>query len=398
MRLRVALASVALVGTLLAGALPATVLGADPAATMTSLILIGIGTTIEQHTPVTAQMPVGAPGDGWETDATLTLTEAGVVTPLCVVPAVVDNSTSCLVPGLGVGVHVLTATYSGNTLFASSGSDPYTLEVIPDVVHSASVTVQYSTFYPYKDGYRDTLAITGNRHEPIAVTIRIYNSAGTRVKLVSIARAGGAYKYTWNGRNSAGTMLAAGKYKVVQRLVDAGGTTKDVTRYVNLSAKRLHWSTTYVTKLGSSYSSRGTAGTGSVTRNTAAGSVRIKAPGSYFANWASVGYQFTLPSAVAYKGLYFQVYFSGALWAAPNDIKLQNFSTCPLTSGAWDEACFDHDGGLGAESATTRQWTSAHGSPTASRSGRTVRGMASIVAGTFYIYKARVKVTYAVLR
>ena len=59
-------------------------------------------------------------------------------------------------------------------------------------------------------------------------------------------------------------------------------------------------------------------------------------------------------------------------------------------------ACFDHAGGLAGS--TVPAWVSTGASPTNNRSGRTVRGAVSILAGTFTIYKARVKVTYGLLK
>ena len=89
--------------------------------------------------------------------------------------------------------------------------------------------VNYGTFYPVKDNYRDTLKISGNRQEPIAVTIRIYNANNKRVALVTKSEATGAYSYSWNGRDGK-KLLPAGKYRIVQTLVDEAGTTRAVTK------------------------------------------------------------------------------------------------------------------------------------------------------------------------
>lgn len=384
---------------LIAGLLPTIAAAADPVPSWMSMTPIGYGLSIEQHQALDMQMSVGTTIDGWATDATMTLAEDGVATPICVVAVDPTNDTRCTLPTLSVGTHVFTGSYSGNALVAPSSSPPVAIEVTPDLVHATGVTIGYSTFYPYRDGYRDTLPIKGARNEPLTVSIRIYNGSGTRVKTVSLARATGAYTYIWTGRNSAGSMVPSGKYKVVQKLVDDFGTTKTITSYATLSHKRLYWATTYVTKLGSSYVSSGTSGSASVTRSTTSGYAKLKASTASWGNWAGAGWQFTLPAAVAYKGLYFQVYHSGIKWSAPNQISMQNFSTCPLTSGDWDEACFDVVASIGSvTSNTTKLWSSVHGSATANRSGRTVRGLASVSGGTFYIYKARIKVTYGVLK
>jgi hypothetical protein len=43
-------------------------------------------------------------------------------------------------------------------------------------------------------------------------------------------------------------------------------------------------------------------------------------------------------------------------------------------------------------------WTSVAASPTYDRYGRTVRGLVDASVGTVYVYKVRVKVTYATLQ
>ena len=52
-------------------------------------------------------------------------------------------------------------------------------------------------------------------------------------------------------------MLPAGKYKVVQKLVDTAGTTKSFTAYVNLSTKKLVTVTKTITKNGSALAAFG---------------------------------------------------------------------------------------------------------------------------------------------
>ena len=46
----------------------------------------------------------------------------------------------------------------------------------------SGVGVAYSTFYPYKDNYRDTVAIRGTLLEPASVTIKVYSSTGRKVR------------------------------------------------------------------------------------------------------------------------------------------------------------------------------------------------------------------------
>jgi hypothetical protein len=104
-----------------------------------------------------------------------------------------------------------------------------------------------------------------------------------------------------------------------------------------------------------------------------------------------------VPSATLYKSLAFQVYMQGGSYIAPNTIKMQNFSTCPLSGGDWDTGCCDRAAALGADS-SARSWASTKGSTTNHWSGHTVRGLVSVYGGSYYIYKARAKVTYGILK
>ncbi|HEY8438889.1 MAG TPA: LamG-like jellyroll fold domain-containing protein, partial [Candidatus Limnocylindrales bacterium] len=161
-----------------------------------------------------------------------------------------------------VGAHTYTAEYPGDAFYQASTSTALPVTIAPDTVDAASVTVAYAVFYPYKDGYRDTDAIKGNRIEPLSVSIRVYNANNGLVKSVSLARAAGAYAYAWNGRTSSGTMLAAGKYRIVQTLTDAFGTKKAFTSYATISSKRLVSHSTYVTRYGYPPTATGQGGTG----------------------------------------------------------------------------------------------------------------------------------------
>src|SRR5262249_5475256 len=157
----------------------------------------------------------------------------------------------------------------------ANGSNAQTqLTIVPDTVH-ASPSVQYTTFYPVKDSYRDTVAIRGTRDEPVSVSIKIYSPTGSLLKTASYASATTPYSYAWTGKNSGGTIYAEGKYKIVQTLKDAFGTTKVLTSYVTLSKKKLYTYTATISKLGSSVSAKGGFNGGSVTLSTASGYARL---------------------------------------------------------------------------------------------------------------------------
>jgi hypothetical protein len=375
---------------LLVGASAATVSAVDPISSAVFGSWFDAGQPLEAHHVITLAASIQTTSDQFATDATVKFEEVDGHAVPCEIAVDPGNQTQCTIPSLAAGTYHYKVTYSGNTIVAGSVSDPFDLTVAPDAVHATGIGRNYSTFYPRKDGYRDSLSIYGTRFEPIAVSIKIYNSSNSLVKSVSKALGTGAYSYAWSGRNSAGTILPSGKYRIVQKLTDGAGTTRTVTLYANLSKKVLVTKTTYVTKNGSTISASG-------------GAVRISTTSHYaklhgsLSSLAVVGYQFTLPSAIAYKSVRFQVYAKAGWTVPPNAIAMQNFTSCALVSGVWDLSCFDHVGSLGYSS-TALHWNSTTGSPSQNRSGRIVRGVAVVQSGTIYIYKARVRVVYQILQ
>ena len=290
-----------------------------------------------------------------------------------------------------LGTYHFVAEFSGDGNFEAQTGAPFAVHVVSDVVEATDVGVTYSTFYPVTDGYRDREKITGRRQEPASVSIRIYSPTHRLVRSTSVAKGTGLYGYQWNGRIGS-TILASGRYKIVQTLTDAAGTKKVVTSYANLSHKRLVTKTAYVSKSGNLVSAKGTEPTAKVTLSSTGHYAKLTSTtGS-----AAVGYQFTIPSATKYKSIWFQIY-TKAYFAAPgNEMGLQNFATCPY-SADWNTGCFDRwhtfgftNGGPG--------WAATSGSLTNNRYGRIVRGTVVVTYGTVYVYKARIKVVYQVLK
>jgi hypothetical protein len=289
-----------------------------------------------------------------------------------------------------VGAHVYSAEYAGDGFYLPDTSDPAEITIVADTVDASGLAVQYTTFYPYKDGYRDTNAIKGTRLEPLSVAIKVYNPSNSVVRSASYARASGAYSYVWNGRNSLGAVLPAGKYRIVQTLTDAFGTKKSWTLYAYVSAKKLVTHSTYVTKYAYPPAASSDGGTGAGYYSSTSKYLKLVAGSDGF---VLAGWQFALPSATVYKSLKFQVYAKSP--ASPfNQIGAQNFSWCALSS-TWYADCFDHF--LPIRSSTTA-WYSTSLSPTYNRTGRTVRGMIAVEYGTVYVYKVRVYVSYATLQ
>jgi hypothetical protein len=304
-----------------------------------------------------------------------------------------DGDRSVTFDSLPVGVRRFIATYSGDVSYAPGASTAYSLNIVADAVDATGVGIEYSRFYPVRDGYRDTVAIKGSRAEPISVAIRVYNSGGSVVRSASVTRGTGAYSYRWNGRNSSGSIRAAGTYKVVQTLTDDFGTKKAVTSYVILSKKKLVTYTKDVTKLGSSLTAKGKSGTGSVSVSTSAGYAKLYAGSGY----ALAGWEFRIPAATVYKSVSFRVYATARLSAPATQIGMQNFTTCARTTGAWYDSCFARWAGVGNSTGSLAWYKTSGTSSSSYRSGRYVRGMVDVEHGTVRVYKARVRVVYQVL-
>jgi hypothetical protein len=261
---------------------------------------------------------------------------------------------------LPAGDHSLTVEYAGDGKYAPD-TTPVDLPVGVDFVDVSGVGLNYTTFYPYKDGYRDTVTAHGTRNESISITIKVLSPAGKTLKTASIAAGTGAYAWTWTGKNASGTMYPAGKYRIVQTLKDGNGTVKTVTTYVTISAKRLY---TYTKAIIKDYAHR-------------------EAQGTYTVAWA-----FTLPSATIYKKLVFAVYGKSGTGGGlgPHD-----FTAC--SKSTLSTACATRSAGVGF----TNGWYSVTGSPSHDRSGTFVRLYAASSTRT-WLKQGRVTVTYQILK
>ena len=290
------------------------------------------------------------------------------------------------------GVKHFEAGYSGDTTHEGSTSATFDLTATNDFVQATGVTIDIATFYPVRDGYRDYVHAKGNRLEPASVRVLIYDATNHVVRTLTLARASGGYSIAWNGRSTSGALQQAGRYKIVQQLTDVAGMKLTVAKFVTLSLKKLVYSTKYVIKNGSAITAAGHVGSASVTVSST-GIARLRASSG---GWAGAGYQFSLPSAIVYRSIAFQAYVKSPLTVPPNTIGIQNFKTCPISTG-WNEGCFDHRAGIGTSSSSL-VWKTSTGSATNNRSGRTARGMVSVYVGTVYVYKVRIKVVIGVLK
>ena len=266
----------------------------------------------------------------------------------------------------GLGAHTITATYaSSNADHSGSTSAGWAISLAANTV-DATASVQYSVFYPYHDGYRDTDAIKGVRKETAKVAIRIYNSSARLVRSQPILSGIGGWSFAWNGRTATGTALPAGKYTVKQIVTDSKGMSKTFIAYITISTKRLY---TYTVAL----------------KKNATTQVTKKAADRTWFGWS-----FTLPSATVYKKLVFSVY--GKSGVPSGTFGPHSYSLCPSTT-YWNPGCRAHI----ASFPFAASWASVTGSTVTDRKGTNVRMYAVGGYQTSVAY-ARVTVTYAILK
>ncbi len=301
---------------------------------------------------------------------------------------------------------VVTAVYSGNGSYRTGAAAPLSRPVTANIVEATSVAVSGTTIYPYKDTWRDTVAIRGTRTERLSVTIRIYKPTGSLLTTRSIAAGTGAYSSTWNGRYSSGTLLPAGKYRVVQTLSDPSSVpalAKSWTAYVTLSSKKMTWHTVSVYRNANAPSAwSGAPSLLSSSKYTTG--ARLITPTSEAGGWAAFAYQFTLPSASTIKSVAFYVQggpWSGGTPSTPPKIGLHDWRRGTSWLLMYDAARTRRSVGT-----STSTWYGIGGDPAVvvkSISGkRYVRAYVdtgSWVSGFRYeLGKVRVVVTYGVLK
>jgi len=209
---------------------------------------------------------------------------------------------------LAQGPQTITATYSGDGSFVGGATASLTGIVAANLVNASGVGVSSASIYPVKDGWHDAIVIGGVRNERLGVTIRVYSPAGRLVLARTIPAGVGSYASTWNGRNAVGTVLPAGRYRVVQTLADPStvpALTRAWTSEVALSTKQMTWKTVTLTVVPGprNYRFSSGQGVGASSSSSTAALVLAGASGA----WPAVGYEFTLPAASTYRQVRFQV-------------------------------------------------------------------------------------------
>ena len=352
----------------------------DASASAPASVSVGIGTTIDLSSSLNPALNSQAvtisasvtPGSGVLSGGTLSIVDAFDGSTIASKALGPTESSVSVTRTFAAGTHSLTATYSGDGEFGPAQAVLAQGVNVDAAVDVTGLRVDFPTFYPFVDKYRDAEFIRGRLNERALVVIRIYSPAGSLIKTVNLGlRNPGDYVATWNGRNAAGSILAAGTYRIVQQLTDSVANVRLATFNVALSHKKLSWTTSTVTLYGAQHSAKGHGGTGYVSLSQPyARGVRV----SSGSGWAAVRYSFTLHTGVAYSSLTFRV-----LGRSPNGRQ--------AAEGLWNPnygTSLDADNYDGRLIGPAYAWWSLTLPSANHRSGRSVFGEV-LVANTGYV-------------
>jgi len=340
---------------------------------------------VEEHAPVTLTATVAPPFEG----TMLFVDGAAILGNGSIDP---DTGTASLKVGLvGVGDHQLVGMAFGDSVNAGSLSAPVTVTVTPDVqVLASGIGLSASTVYPYKDGYRDTVEARGARAEPATVAISVYAPTGKRVRTAKVALGSGLYSWAWNGRNASGTLLPAGRYRVVQVLTDTRRHTLSSTKYVALSSKRLVWKTASISRYGENFNYWNASSYASVSIVYSMFTRGVFLFGNLYDEQAWVEWDFKLPPAVKYGRL---------TWAVLGAVHYPSVTSGPAVLSFWNYAADDED--ALARTGTRYGWYSIKVSaPDFVKNGR-VRAFVTAYGydeGSWDVEKVKLTYSYAVLQ
>ncbi len=169
------------------------------------------------------------------------------------------------------------------------------------------------TFYPVKDGYRDTFTAGVSSSKAATVVLTIRSGRGVVVRTLRANRPAGRTNLVWNGRDSRGHLVPAGTYRWQYSVIDAAGNRASAAdERVTVSGRRLVARVAEVALRAAGYRSAGGTDTCSSARkrdSSFRSGVELRnacPPGS--GDFAYASYRFTVPHAVRYARLTFQVY------------------------------------------------------------------------------------------
>ena len=168
-------------------------------------------------------------------------------------------------------------------------------------------------FYPVHDGYRDTFAPGVTVSTPGVVTLTIRSASGAVARTLSAARGTGRTTLIWNGHDRRGRIVKSGTYRWQYSVTDAAGNRSTAANErVRVSGKKLVARVAYVQHRGSTYHSAGGTDSCSTARKRASGyqhgiALRNACPAAT-GDFAYAAYRFTVPGAIRYSRVAFQVY------------------------------------------------------------------------------------------
>jgi flagellar hook assembly protein FlgD len=198
-----------------------------------------------------------------------------------------------------------------------------------------------TTFYPYPDYFRDIFTARFHLVERATTTLTVRNSHGAVVRSLGGTRYAGAASLQWNGKNAAGTRVAAGTYYWNLTAQDAAGNRRASSRYsVKISARHLVTKSATISRSGSQYVSAGGTDYCSDASNVASdfspnGVWLLNACDSYgstgVVELAGATYHFTVPAAVSYTSLRLQSYGNSFYYPSTVGVAFNKWATDSFT-------------------------------------------------------------------
>jgi subtilisin family serine protease/flagellar hook assembly protein FlgD len=288
------------------------------------------------------------------------------------------------------------AVVSGSTLYGYATRYVRLDTVAP----SLSVVAPATGFYPYTDGYRDSVVAKATTNEPGLLTLTARSSTGSVVRTVTVNHSGtGTYNLTWNGRDTSGHLVPAGTYRLQVTTQDVALNRRVSSTYnVVVSLKKLVGTT--VSKVVTPVATQGGGYVGdcSAIQSSSTWTGAYVYLSDYYGCWSGLdgddsdvavsNHTFTLPAAIKYAGI--------SLTATGQET-LAGYGD---TAGAFLVDTSGNAYGTGA------QLGSAYGAhligtvPTSLLyGGRTIRWFNGTVYGAYYTIRAfTVRYTYYVLK
>jgi flagellar hook assembly protein FlgD len=115
----------------------------------------------------------------------------------------------------------------------------------------SGITGRGATFYPARDGYADAFVPAARMTERATVTLHILSSTSRPVRTISAVRNAGLITMSWNGTDSHGRRVAAGRYRWYLTAIDAVANRANTAfSTVVVSPKKLVAKTFTVTQNG----------------------------------------------------------------------------------------------------------------------------------------------------